>query len=58
VMSPDGQLIPGIPISGQPERLPQMPAPNVAPATPFKPVDGEETEAGEGQDQRAVGETY
>jgi RNA polymerase primary sigma factor len=43
VMSPDGQLIPGIPISGQPERLPQMPAPNVAPATPFKPVDGEET---------------
>src|SRR3984885_1152530 len=28
VMRPDGQLIPGIPISGQPERLLQMPAPN------------------------------
>jgi RNA polymerase primary sigma factor len=40
-MSPDGRLIPGIPISGQPERLLQMPAPNVAPATPFKLVDGE-----------------
>ena len=47
VMGPDGQLIAGIAISGQPERLPQMPAPTVVPATPFKPTDGEET-AGDG----------
>ena len=42
VMGPDGQLIPSIARSGQPER-PQMPAPTVAPATPFKPAAGEET---------------
>src|ERR1700689_3153298 len=43
VMSPDGQLIPGVAVSGQLERPPQMPAPNVVPAIPFKPIDGEET---------------
>ena len=42
VMGPDGQLIPSIARSGQPER-PQMPAPTVASATPFKPAAGEET---------------
>jgi RNA polymerase primary sigma factor len=43
VMSPDGQLIPGVAVSGQLDRPPQMPAPNVVPATPFKPIHGEET---------------
>ena len=47
VLGPDGQLILAIAISGQPERLRQMPAPTVVPATPFKPTDGEET-AGDG----------
>ncbi len=43
VMGPDGQLIPGVAISGQLEQLPQMPAPTIAPATPFKPADDRET---------------
>jgi RNA polymerase primary sigma factor len=51
VIGPDGQLIVGITVSGQPGRPPQMQAPATAPAaaTPFKPVgkrtDGEETTA-------------
>ena len=51
VIGPDGQLIVGIAVPGQPGRPPQMPAPATAPAaaTPFKPVgkptDGEETTA-------------
>ena len=44
----EGQSILGIAISGQPERLPQMPAPSVAPTNPFKPADGEEM-AGNGK---------
>ena len=51
VIDPDGQLIDGVAVPGQPERLPQMPAPAIAPVTPFKPADepadGEET-AGDG----------
>jgi RNA polymerase primary sigma factor len=39
----DGRLVPGVAFPGQPERLPQVPAPNVAPASPFKPANGEET---------------
>ena len=51
VIGPDGQLIVGIAVPGQPGQPPQMPAPATAPAaaTPFKPVgkhtDGEETTA-------------
>ena len=51
VIGPDGQLIVGIAVPGQPGRPPQMQAPATAPAaaTPFKPVgkrtDGEETTA-------------
>ena len=48
-IGPDGHLIVGIAVPGQPERPPQMPAPPTAPATPFKPAgertDGEETAA-------------
>ena len=51
VIGPDGQLIDGVAVPGQPERLPQMPAPAIAPVTPFKPADeradSEET-AGDG----------
>ena len=51
VIDPDGQLIEGVAVPGQPERLPQMPAPAIAPVTQFKPADeradGEET-AGDG----------
>ena len=43
VMGPDDQLISGIAISGQLERLPLTPGPAVASATPFKPAAGEET---------------
>jgi RNA polymerase primary sigma factor len=47
VIDPDGQLIGGVAVLGQPERLPQMPAPAIAPVTPLKPTDeradGEET---------------
>src|ERR1039457_2973585 len=50
VIGPDGQLIVGVAIPGQPGRLPQTPAPAVAPTTPLKPADeraaGEETAAG------------
>jgi RNA polymerase primary sigma factor len=42
-MGPDVQVIVGIAAPGQPERLPQMPAPTIAPATPFEPPDSEET---------------
>jgi len=51
VIGPDGQLIVGIAVPGQPGRPPQMRAPATAPATatPFKPAgeraDGEETAA-------------
>ncbi len=51
VIGPDGQLIVGVGIPGQPGRPPQMQAPATAPATatPFKPAgeraDGEETAA-------------
>ena len=51
VIGPDGQLIVGIAVPGQPGRPPQMQAPATAPATatPFKPAgeraDGEETAA-------------
>ena len=51
VIGPDGQLIVGIAVPGQPERPPQMLAPATAPATatPFKPAgeraDGEEAAA-------------
>ena len=51
VIGPDGQLIVGIAIPGQPGRPPQMRAPATAPGTvsPFKPAgertDGEETAA-------------
>ena len=49
VIGPDGQLIAGIAAPGQPGRPPQMQAPAIAPATPFKPADeradGEETAA-------------
>ena len=50
-IGPDGQLIVGIAVPGQPGRPPQMPTPATAPATatPFKPAgertDGEETAA-------------
>ena len=51
VIDTDGQLIDGVAVPGQPERLPQMPAPAIAPVTPFKPADeradSEET-AGDG----------
>jgi RNA polymerase primary sigma factor len=51
VIGPDGQVIVGVAIPGQLGPLPQMPAPAIAPATPFKPADerddGEET-AGDG----------
>jgi RNA polymerase primary sigma factor len=40
---PDVQVIVGIAATGQPERLPRMPAPTIAPATPFEPPDSEET---------------
>jgi RNA polymerase primary sigma factor len=39
VTDTDGQSIDGVAIPGQPERLPQMPAPAIAPVTPFKPTD-------------------
>ena len=51
VIGPDGQLIVGVAVPGQPGRPPQMQAPATAPATatPFKPAgeraDGEETAA-------------
>ena len=51
VIGPDGQLIVGIALPGQPGPSPQMQAPATAPAaaTPFKPIgkrtDGEETTA-------------
>jgi len=49
--APDGQLIDGVAFPSQPERLPQMPAPAIAPVAPFKPgderADREET-AGDG----------
>ncbi len=51
VIDPDGQLIVGIAVPGQPGRPPQMQAPATAPATatPFKPAgeraDGEKTAA-------------
>ena len=51
VIGPDGQLIVGIAVPGQPGRPPQMQAPATAPATatPFKPAgeraDGEEAAA-------------
>ena len=51
VIDPDGQLIEGVAVPGQPERLPQTPAPAIAPVTQFKPADeradSEET-AGDG----------
>jgi RNA polymerase primary sigma factor len=49
VIGPDGQLIVGVGIPGQPGRPPQMSAPATAPATPSKRAgeraDGEETTA-------------
>ena len=49
VIGPDGQLIVGVAVPGQSGRPPQMQAPAIAPATPFKPADeradGEETAA-------------
>jgi RNA polymerase primary sigma factor len=51
VIGPDGQLIVGVAVPGQPGRPPQMQAPATAPATaiPFKPAgeraDGEEAAA-------------
>ena len=51
VIGPDGQLIVGVAVPGQPGRPPQMQAPATAPATatPFKPAgeraDGDETAA-------------
>ena len=51
VIGPDGQLIVGVAVPGQPGQPPQMQAPGTAPATatPFKPAgehtDGEETTA-------------
>jgi RNA polymerase primary sigma factor len=39
VIGPDGPSIDGVAFPGQPERLPQMPAPAIAPVTPFKPTD-------------------
>jgi RNA polymerase primary sigma factor len=51
VIGPDGQLIVGIAVAGQPGRPPQMQAPATAPATatPFKPAgeraDGDEAAA-------------
>ena len=51
VIDPDGQLIEGVAVPRQPERLPQTPAPAIAPVTQFKPADeradSEET-AGDG----------
>jgi RNA polymerase primary sigma factor len=38
VIGPDGPSIDGVAFPGQPERLPQMPAPAIAPVTPFKPT--------------------
>jgi RNA polymerase primary sigma factor len=38
-IGPSGQLIPGGAVPGQPERPLQMPAPTIAPATPFKPAN-------------------
>src|SRR6202051_4853677 len=48
VIGPDGQLIAGIPVPGQPEQPAQMPAPTTARTTtiPFKPA-GERTEGKE-----------
>ena len=43
VMGAENQLISGIAISGQLERLSLTPGPAVASATPFKPAAGEET---------------
>ena len=51
VIDTDGQLIDGVAAPGQPERLPQMPAPAIAPVTPFKPADepaDSEERAGDG----------
>src|SRR6202046_3441680 len=39
VISPAGQLIGGVPPPGHPGRPPQMQAPAIAPAPPFKPTD-------------------
>jgi RNA polymerase primary sigma factor len=39
VLGPDGQLIMGVALPSQPGPLPQMPAPAIALATPFKPAD-------------------
>jgi RNA polymerase primary sigma factor len=51
VIDPDGQLIGGVAVLGQPERLPQMPAPAIAPVTPFKPTD----ERANGEESRGDG---
>ena len=37
-IGPDGQLIVSMALPSRPGRLPQMPAPAIAPAPPFKPV--------------------
>jgi len=52
VIGLDGQLIVGVAVPGRLGRLPQMPAPAIAPATPFKPADGEETA---GYEELAIG---
>jgi RNA polymerase primary sigma factor len=43
VIGPAGQWIDDVAVPGQSERLPQMPAPTVAPASPLNPTAGEET---------------
>jgi RNA polymerase primary sigma factor len=43
VIGPESQVITGDTVPGQSGLLPQMSAPAIAPATPFKPADGEET---------------
>jgi RNA polymerase primary sigma factor len=58
VIGPDGQLIVGIAVPGQPARPPQMQAPAAAPAaaTPFKPI-GKRTDAEETTADGMVGES-
>ena len=55
VIDPDGQLIDGVAVPGQPERLPQMPAPAIAPADPVQAGRRTRRRRGEGgrrDDQR------
>jgi RNA polymerase primary sigma factor len=56
LIGPDGQLIVGVAVPDQPGRLPQMPAPAIAPATPFKPTD-ERSDSEETAGDRTISES-